>query len=184
MRRFFSLLALLVFAQEFACAAPPAGYYDSANGLTGLALKQALHDAIDGQTVLPYEFGLFTPLRTIWQDPADSTRMQLIYSADTIPKSSPNLNREHLWPRSRGNDEHLGPDDSDLFHVVPADPAVNTARGVLYFDNSSAADGGIVNPAQVIAQTTHTGPPPPMPDFIAKWILAEDARVWPPMPDA
>lgn len=44
--------------------------------------------------------------------------------------------------------------------------------------------GGIVNPAEVIKQTTHTGPPPPMPDFIAKWIVAEDARVWPPMPDA
>ena len=135
MRRFFSLLALLLFAQEFACAAPPAGYYDSASGLTGLALKQALHDVIDAHTVLPYEFGLFTPIRAIWQDPGNSTQMQLMYSGTTISKSSGTWNREHLWPRSRGNDEHLGPDDSDLFHVVPADPAVNTARGVLYFDN-------------------------------------------------
>ncbi len=150
MRRSFSLLILLLLA-GVACAAPPPGYYDSANGLTGLALKHALHDVIDGQTVLPYEFGLFSPIRAIWQDPADSTKMLLIYSGTSIPKSSSNWNREHLWPRSRGNDEHLGPDDSDLFHVVPADPAVNTARGVLYFDNSSAADGGIVNPAHVNA---------------------------------
>ena len=151
MRRFFPLLALLLFGQESACAAPPAGYYDSANGLTGSALKQALHDVIDAHTVLPYEFGLFTPIRAIWQDPADSTRMQLIYSANTIPKSSSNWNREHLWPRSRGNSEHLGPDDSDLFHVVPADPAVNTARGFLYFDESSSADGGLADPAHANA---------------------------------
>ncbi len=150
MRRLFPLLLLLLLARVV-CAAPPPGYYDSANGLSGLALKHALHDVIDGQTVLPYEFGLFTPMRAIWQDPADSTKMLLIYSGTSIPKSSGNWNREHLWPRSRGNDEHLGPDDSDLFHVVPADPAVNTQRGVLYFDNSSAADGGIVNPAHANA---------------------------------
>ena len=151
MRRFFHLFILLVVARALSLASPPPGYYDSANGLAGLALKQALHDVIDGHTVLPYEFGLFTPLRAIWQDPADSTKMLLIYSGTSIPKSSSNWNREHLWPRSRGNDEHLGPDDSDLFHVVPADPAVNTARGVLYFDNSSTADGGIVNPAHANA---------------------------------
>ena len=151
MRRLLPLILLLALAQALVFSAPPSGYYDPANGLTGLPLKQALHDIIEGQTVLDYEFGLFTPIRALWQDPADATRMQLIYSGTTIPKSSSNWNREHLWPRSRGNDEHLGPDDSDLFHVVPADPAVNTQRGVLYFDNSSAADGGIVNPAHANA---------------------------------
>ena len=151
MRRLFPLILLLALARAFVFAAPPAGYYDPATGLTGLPLKQALHDIIKGQTVLDYEFGLFTPIRALWQDPADSTRMQLIYSGSTIPKSSPNWNREHLWPRSRGNDEHAGPDDSDLFHVAPADPAVNTQRGILYFDTSSAADGGIVNPAHANA---------------------------------
>ena len=151
MRRFFPLLLLLLLARGIVFAAPPPGYYESANGLNGVALKEALHDVIDGHTVLLYEFELFAPIRAIWQDPADSTRMLLIYSGTSIPKSSSNWNREHLWPRSRGNSEHLGPDDSDLFHVVPADPAVNTARGILYFDNSSAADGGIVNPAHANA---------------------------------
>lgn len=147
MRPVFHLLILLVLARTLAVAAPPAGYYDSADGLTGLELKQALHDIIDGQTVLPYEFGLFTPLRTLWQDPADSSKIALMYGSPSVPKNSSTWNREHLWPRSRGNDEHLGPDDSDLFHVVPADGDVNTARGVLYFDVSSARDGAIVNPA-------------------------------------
>ena len=150
MRRLFPLFFLLAFARAIVFAAPPAGYYDPANGMTGLPLKQALHEIIKGQTVLDYEFGLFTPMRTLWQDPANSSRMQLIYSGTTILKSAA-WNREHLWPRSRGNDEHAGPDDSDLFHVAPADPAVNTARGILYFDTSSAADGGIVNPAHANA---------------------------------
>ena len=151
MRRVFPLLLLLAFARAGLFAVPPAGYYDPANSLTGLPLKQALHDIIKGQTVLDYEFGLFTPLRTIWQDPANSSRMQLMYSDTTILKSASTWNREHLWPRSRGNDEHAGPDDSDLFHVVPADSDVNTQRGVLYYDISSAADGGIVNPAHAEA---------------------------------
>ncbi len=144
------LLALLVFtARVF--ADPPAGYYSAATGLSGVPLKSALNGIIkNGHTVIPYD-GLFGPLKALWQDPADSTRFILIYSGYSLPKSSSDWNREHLWPRSRGNGEHLGPDDSDLFHVSPADPDVNTQRGVLYFDTSSAADGGIVNPAHAEA---------------------------------
>jgi acyl-CoA thioesterase FadM len=49
------------------------------------------------------------------------------------------------------------------------------------FRSAVVGKAGIVDPAEVISQSTHTGPPPPMPDFIAKWIGAEDVRVWPPM---
>lgn len=148
------LLALLFFTAR-AFGDPPAGYYNAASGLTGLPLKSALNGIIkNGHTVFLYN-DIIGPLKTIWQDPANSSNMIYTYSGFSVPKSTPldstGWNREHLWPRSRGNGEHLGPDDSDLFHVVPADANVNTQRGNLYFDTSSATDGGIVDPAHVEA---------------------------------
>ncbi len=128
-------------------ADPPPGYYEAANGLTGPALKSALNEIIkNGHTVIPYD-GLFGPLRAVWRDPSNSNNILLFYSNESVSRNSNAWNREHLWPRSRGVSTDGGPDDSDLFHVVPCDADVNGARGNLYFDLSSAADGGIVNPA-------------------------------------
>ena len=76
------LVLLSVLAPAF--ADPPAGFYDAANGLTGPALKAALRDiSAAGQTTIPYD-GLFGPLRTIWQDPADSSHMLLFYSSVSV----------------------------------------------------------------------------------------------------
>ena len=148
------LLALLIFtARVF--GDPPAGYYNAAAGLSGLPLKSALNGIIkNGHTVILYD-NIVGPLKVIWQDPANSSNMIYTYSGFSVPKSTPldstGWNREHLWPRSRGNGDHLGPDDSDLFHVVPADANVNTQRGNLYFDMSSTTDGAIIDPAHAEA---------------------------------
>lgn len=42
---------------------------------------------------------------------------------------------------------------------------------------------GIVPPSEVAAMMDHPDPSPPMPDWIAAWVTAEDLRPWPPMPD-
>ena len=144
------LLALLLFSARV-FSDPPPRYYAAATGLSGVPLKDALNGIIkSGHTVILYN-DIIGPLKTIWQDPLNSSNMVYTYSGFSVPKSTPldssGWNREHLWPRSRGNGDQLGPDDSDLFHVVPADASVNTQRSNLYFDTSSAADGGIVNPA-------------------------------------
>ena len=144
------LLALLFFSARV-FASPPVGYYNAATGLSGVPLKSALNGIIKtGHTVILYD-DLFAPLKALWQDPVNSANFILIYSGYSVSKSASTWNREHLWPRSRGNGEHLGPDDSDLFHVVPCDADVNTQRSNLYFDISSAADGGIINPAHAEA---------------------------------
>ncbi len=149
------ILLALLFLTARVFGDPPAGYYNAAAGLIGLPLKSALNGIIkNGHTVILYD-SLFGPLKVIWQDPANSSRFILAYSAASILKSTPvditGWNREHLWPRSRGNGEHLGPDDSDLFHVVPVDWNVNTQRGNLYFDTSNTADSGYTNPAHADA---------------------------------
>jgi endonuclease I len=149
------ILLVLLFLNARVFADPPPGYYSPATGLSGLALKSALNGIIkNGHTVILYD-DLFGPLKAIWQDPADSSKFILAYTGTSISKStavdSNGWNREHLWPRSRGNGEHLGPDDSDLFHVAPTDWNVNTQRGNLYFDTSNTADSGYTNPAHIEA---------------------------------
>jgi endonuclease I len=144
-------------------ADPPPGYYDSASGLSGAALKSALHGIIDGHTVIPYD-QLFPVLDLLWEDPANSSNVLLIYGGVSVAKTAMTWNREHLWPRSRGVDD-TGPDTSDLFHIVPCDDDVNSQRSNLYFDNSSALDGGIISPAHPEAPLTsrdaNSWEPPP-----------------------
>src|SRR4029450_277801 len=144
-------------------ADPPPGYYDPANGLSGAALKSALHDIIDGHTVIPYD-QLFPVLDVLWEDPGNSANVILIYGGVSVAKTAMTWNREHLWPRSRGVDD-TGPDTSDLFHIVPCDDDVNSQRSNLYFDNSSALDGGIISPghpeAPLTSRDSNSWEPPP-----------------------
>jgi endonuclease I len=112
-------------------------------------LKQALHAIIRGHTVIPYG-SLFTPLRELWADPANTSNVILTYSLTSVSGAG-GWNREHLWPRARGNSAASGPDDSDLFHVVPTDVSVNAERGSLFFDQSNPADPGYRIPAHPLA---------------------------------
>ena len=157
------LFVCLIAAGAF--ADPPPGYYDPATGLSGAALKNALHGIIqNGHTPIPYN-DLEMPLRALWQDPANASNILLIYSSASVPQTASTWNKEHLWPRSRGNSDASGPDDSDLHYVVPCDGDVNSQRGNLYFDNSSAADGGIIIPGHPEAPETsrdaNSWEPPP-----------------------
>jgi len=151
---FVKALALAsAFALVFSVRADaPAGYYDSAAGLTGGPLKQALHGIISNHRVIPYT-ELVTPMRAVWRDPANPSNIILTYSQTSVSATS-SWNREHIWPRSRGNSDQLGPDDSDLFHVFPTDLSVNAERGSLYFDESDPGDLNYRIPAHSLAPQT------------------------------
>lgn len=164
MRRLFLASFAFLFALQAAVQAdPPPGYYDSAAGLSGTALKSALHNIIDGHTVIAYD-DLFPALYVVWEDPANPSNVVLIYGGVSVAKTALSWNREHLWPRSRGV-EDTGPDNSDMFHVVPCDDDVNTQRSNLFFDNSSSIDGGIVSPghpeAPLTSRDSNSWEPPP-----------------------
>ena len=92
------------------------------------------------------------------EDPANPNNVILLYSADSVPKgtdfNSALWNREHAWPRSRGNADMTGPDDSDLHYIWPCYDAVNFARGNLYYDLSSTSDAGFRAPAHSLAPRT------------------------------
>lgn len=166
------MLRRVAFALLLACAAvhaaPPAGYYDRADGLSGGPLKAALHEIVRGHRVIPYA-QLHAPLARLHEDPANPANVILLYSADSVPKGtdfiSATWNREHAWPRSRGNADAAGPDDSDLHYVWPCYDAVNSTRGNLPFDVSTRTDPAFRAPGHPLApQTSLDGdswePPP------------------------
>ena len=144
-RTLFALLAGL-FALEPAAAQydPPTGYYATAEGLTGPALKSALHDIIDGHTIIAYDGGeSFQALRSLDQDPNNSSRVLTVYSGTSEPKFADGgltWNREHCWPRGYGisaTGTGASADESDLFNLRACLMEVNVLRGDRVYDNAS-----------------------------------------------
>lgn len=167
MLKFIPTLVLLVCLTSGLAGQVPAGYYDSASGLTGKALQQALHDIIDGHTQLEYS--------ALWQAfsttdvKADGLTVWDIYSdrpggipaytytiftkqCGTYQKEGDCYNREHSFPKSWFND--LPPMYTDLFHIYPTDGWVNNKRGNLPYGETASAtwtstNGSMVGPSSV-----------------------------------
>ena len=131
----FTLAIASVWAQI------PTGYYNNASGLTGEPLHQALHDIIDGHTVLSYT-SLWTHYQTtdvkpngkVWDMYSDIPDGTPPYEFTFVSDQCGNYgaegdcyNREHSWPKSWFND--MAPMNTDIFHVVPSDGYVNGQRG-------------------------------------------------------
>lgn len=151
-----TLLAVL-FVFSTGRAEPPPGYYNRAEGLSGGPLKAILHEVVRGHVVIAYG-QLHAPLARLHEDPANANNVILLYSVDSAPKGtdfiSASWNREHAWPRSRGNADQAGPDESDLHYIWPCYDAVNSARGNLFFDLSQRADSAFRSPAHPLAPLT------------------------------
>ena len=119
---------------------PPAGYYSTAAGLTGAALKTELHNIIDNHTVRSYDDARII-LQDLDENAADPNYITLIYTGvplnvSVISPGGPipgwdagiSWNREHCWPRSFGIDTS-GADNSDLFNLRPCNSSINSSRG-------------------------------------------------------
>lgn len=133
-------------------AQPPAGYYDSAQGLGGQALRMALHNIIDNQNPLTYgELWVAFPNT----DATASGKVWDMYS--DVPGGTPDYvfnfgtdqcgqydaegdcyNREHSFPQSWFNGD--SPMYTDLFHLYPTDGYVNNRRGNLPYGDVGSAD--------------------------------------------
>ncbi len=140
------LLSIFTFAvhpslkAQTGSLAPTADYYDGAYRITGTALRSALHNIIDGHTVISYD-GLYTAFPStdsklngkVWDIYSDIPGGTPPYEFDhgqrkcgTYNSENDCYNREHSWP-----DSWLGatnPARSDLFHMYPTDGYVNNRR--------------------------------------------------------
>jgi hypothetical protein len=116
----------------------PVGYYDSAIGLKGWALRLALHAIIDGHTVKSYDYALTAFATTdikyngkIWDVYSDVPGGTPPYEYDygeTGQGATEGLgyNREHVMPQSWFNG--VSPPYSDEFNLYPTDSYVNNRR--------------------------------------------------------
>jgi len=147
MRVFLPLLILIcgsIYGQI------PAGYYNSAAGLTGSPLQVALHNIIKNHTTISYN-NLWTayqktdvkPNGKVWDIysdvPSGIPPYEFTFSTDQCGNYSTEgdcYNREHSWPQSWFNSVS-GP-VSDLFHIYPTDGKVNGVRNNYPYGNVSA----------------------------------------------
>lgn len=135
------LTGIIAFAVHAFVFAQPAGYYDSAVGKSGEELQQALHDIIDGHTVLSYSdlwSAFYTtddrPDGTVWDMYSDVPNGPNYYDYDFGDDQCGNFsgegscyNREHSFPKSWFGGE-VSPMYTDLFHLFPTDGTVNGMR--------------------------------------------------------
>ena len=159
----FFLTSFLFLFQPVA-AQPPEGYYETANGLSGAALKTALYNIIRDYTQVSYDalWGqfLFTDTDTdntildIYSD-GNSAGYYFYYSTNQcsvggVSEEGVCYNREHTWPRSWvGGDVY--PMYSDLFNVYPTDAYVNGQR-------SNYPYGEVSSPAYTSLNGSMRGP--------------------------
>ncbi|MES2920253.1 MAG: endonuclease [Verrucomicrobiota bacterium] len=128
---------------------PPAGYYNSASGLYGTALKAALHQIIRGHHIVPYtstSTDVWDALKVLDEDPENSANVILVYSGVSRSKTDTNgdgntgtvesWEREHCWPKSYGISDS-GADTSDLFNLRACRRSVNASRGNRTYDQAS-----------------------------------------------
>lgn len=144
------LLSLIVIS-NICFAQIPVGYYNSAQGLTGNALKIALHNIIKNHTQISYN-GLWTAYQKtdkkangkvwdIYSDvPSGTPPYQFTFITDQCGNYAVEgdcYNREHSWPQSWFNSV-TGP-VSDLFHIYPTDGKVNGERSNYPYGDVSVA---------------------------------------------
>lgn len=133
------------------CEIPP-GYYDSASGLTGDALKTALNDIIDGHIEFSYDAAK-EALKVTDEDTINSDNVICLYTGWSYAKTefgngSEQWNREHTWSKSHGDFGDLPPAGTDIHHLRPADASVNSAKNnrdfhtgtTQYIDGSGPTD--------------------------------------------
>lgn len=132
---------------------PPVGYYASALGLAGVALRDALHQIIDDHNVVSYTGTLavfFTsddkPNGKVWDMYSDTPGQTPPYeytfgvdSGSSAGAEGQGYNREHSWPRSWFGGE-VSPMNSDLFQLYPTDIYVNSIRGSFPYGEVSVPD--------------------------------------------
>jgi endonuclease I len=138
------LIILSIFLSASLSAQPPSGYYSSAEGVSGDALKTALYQIIKGHTEYPYTSSspdVWDILKDSDKDPDNPDNVLLFYTGWSVNaaqeyNNGSGWNREHVWAKSRGDfGTSLGA-GTDTHHLRPCDISVNSARNNRWFDHA------------------------------------------------
>lgn len=142
MRKLLLLALLPLFSVTL--AQPPAGYYNPASDLNGVALQTALHSIIDNHSVQSYA-SLWTAFQTtdkqadgkVWDMYANCSFTFVTNQCGNYGSECDCYNREHSWPKSWFGDQ--APMNTDLYHLYPTDGYVNGRRSNYPFGTVSTA---------------------------------------------
>ncbi|MCK5690925.1 endonuclease, partial [Myxococcota bacterium] len=110
-------------------------YYAPAIGLTGEALRAALHDIIDDHNVVIYDVLTAAFIFTDADPEIPGNAIQFYTGKSTATA----ISREHVWAKSHGGfDSSRYPAYSDLHHMRPSKTSVNGDRWHLDFGEGGA----------------------------------------------
>jgi len=163
----FTKLLLFVFLWQASnlLGQIPSGYYTSADGKTGYALKTELSFIIDGHTNRGYS-ALWTlyytsddkPNGKVWDMysdiPGGTPPYEFTFGNDQCGNYSGEgscYNREHSFPKSWFND--ASPMVNDAHHIVPTDGYVNGRRGNFPFGETNGGTYTSQNGSKVGSST-------------------------------
>lgn len=117
------------------------GYYEGADGLTGVNLRTFLRMTVsDGKTLVDYGTARYA-LDDSDRDPNNPNNLILVYLGTSVSGTwdgGSTWNREHVWPQSLlgvSAENSTANAASDLQNLKPANPAENSSRSNKYFDN-------------------------------------------------
>ncbi len=118
----------------------PAGYYDTLEGLSGSALKQAVQDIIANPSVVRLHSyaDIWDIIRTADQNPLNSNQVWCMYIESPMAKIDQQVgssivgkwNREHIFCQSRGGFEVSSNDSADGINFWNATSAATVVDGV------------------------------------------------------
>jgi endonuclease I len=154
----------------------PTGYYDSLEGLSGNALKQAVQDIIAAPTVRLHSYAdIWDIIRNADQNPENSNQIWDMYLEIPMAKLDQQTtssivgkwNREHIFCQSRGGFEVANGDTADGIGVWNSTSAASVVDGVSDAHHIRAENGqentsrnnknyGTVNSATVYAGPSGT----------------------------
>lgn len=139
-KKSFTLLICFLTQIGILFASVPAGYYSSAEGKTGEALKTALFNIINSHTQITYT-DLWTAFQAtdvrsdgkVWDIYSNTTNYTFVTNqCGTYGVEGDCYNREHSFPKSwfgiSSGEENTVPMGTDLFHLYPSDGYVNGRR--------------------------------------------------------
>ena len=123
----------------------PNGFYNGMDTLVSAPLKVALHKIINEHTEFPYTSSatdVWDILKETDKDPDDSTKVILFYTGWPVDagqewNSGSGWSREHIWSKSHGAFGTSKGAGTDVHHLRPADPSVNSAKNNRWFDTCS-----------------------------------------------
>lgn len=129
-----------------ATAAPPSGYYSSADQTNAQTLKQSLHEIIDDHQRFPYtstSTDTWDILESADEDPDNPSNVIDVYKNASYQKvggGNTSYNREHSWPKSYGfpNDGSSNSAYTDAHHLFISDSGYNSSRSNKPYANCSS----------------------------------------------